>query len=305
MNNTSRSISLFKDRPAVRGAALAVFAAVLFSCLNVVIRFSDSYLTIWHMIFGRSLFSVILLILLAKSTGVRLAGQKKGVLLLLSFTGSAGIFCLTVALLRIPLFQALILFYTYPVVAALISPWLTSDTNSPWNWFCIGLAFIGTGLTLWSGQYGNLVFEIGHLAGLAASTSMGLTMTLIRRVSAVNSPLSPIFYISVTSTLISLVPLFHPSIGFSISLPGMGWLIAIGLFAVSAHTITNKALEYIASAKVGSISMLEVPFGAVCGYVLFAEPLGWSTLGGGALIIVAGWGLVQGHGRIPASDPPS
>ncbi|MFW6080838.1 MAG: DMT family transporter [Desulfosalsimonas sp.] len=283
---------------SLAGAGLAVLAAFLFSCLNVVIRFSDPYLTIWHMMFGRSLFGAIFLILLARSAGVGLAGRKKGTLVLLSLTGTAGILCLTLAILRIPLFQALILFYTYPVVAALISPWLTSDTNSLWNWACICIAFIGTALTLWSGQHGTMAIDIGHLSGLAASASMGLTMTLIRRISAENNPLSPIFYISVSGMIVSLAPLFHPDIGFTVPLPGMGWLLAIGLFAVLAHIATNKALGYIASPKVGSISMLEVVFGAAYGYILFAEPLGWSTMAGGALIIAATLGLMQSRATV-------
>ncbi len=301
-----KTVSAHNSLPAASsifyGAALAVLAAFLFSCLNVVIRFSDPYLTIWHMMFGRSLFGTIFLLLLARSTGVRLAGRNRRTLILLSLTGTAGILCLTLALLRIPLFQALILFYTYPVVAALISPWLTSDSNSLWNWACIVLAFIGTALTLWSGQYGTLGLDTGHIAALAASACMGLTMTLVRRVSGVNSSLTPIFYISVMGMLVSLVPLFHPNVGFSIPLPGLAWLLAIGLFAVLAHIATNKALGYIASAKVGSISMLEVIFGAIFGYVLFSEPLGWSTMGGGALIIMAALGLIQGPGRMPASS---
>ncbi|MFO7859788.1 MAG: DMT family transporter, partial [Desulfosalsimonas sp.] len=281
----------------VYGAALAVLAAFLFSCLNVAIRFSDPYLTIWHMMFGRSLFGTVFLVLLARITGIGLAGRKRKTLVLLSLTGTAGILSLTLALLRIPMFQALILFYTYPVVAALISPWLTSDTNSFWNWVCIVLAFMGTALALWSGQSDALGLDIGHLAGLGASAGMGLTLTLVRRVSSENSSLTPIFYISVTGMIVSFVPLFSPNVGFRVPLPGLACLGAIGLFAVLAHIVTNRALGYIASAKVGSISMLEVAFGAVYGYVLFSEPLGWSTMAGGALIIAATMGLIQGPGR--------
>jgi drug/metabolite transporter (DMT)-like permease len=53
---------------------------------------------------------------------------------------------------------------------------------------------------------------------------------------------------------------------------------------------------------VGSISMLEVLFGAVYGYVLFSEALGWSTLVGGGLIIGASFGLAQGGGRVPVGE---
>lgn len=301
MKTTSPNMPFSVSPPVFYGAMLAILAAFLFSCLNVVIRFADPYMTVWHMVFGRSLLATIFLVFLARSTGIRLAGRNRKTLVLLSLTGTAGVLCLTAALLRIPLFQALILFYTYPVVAALVSPLLTPDTHSLRTWTCIFLAFTGTGLTLWSGQQGTLNPEIGHAAALAASCSMGLTMTLVRRVSGVNSPLTPVLYISITGMLVTLAPLFHPKVGFTVPLPGLGWLIAIALFAVSAHIVTNKALGYISSAKVGSISMLEVLFSAICGYILFAEPLGWSTAAGGSLIIGAALGLIRDPGRVPAS----
>ncbi|MFO7802645.1 MAG: DMT family transporter [Desulfovermiculus sp.] len=285
-----------------QGAALAVLAAFLFSCLNVVIRLSDPYLTVWHMIFGRSLFGVVLLSLTARSLGVGLAGHRRWVLVLLGCTGTAGILLLTVALLRIPLFQALILFYTYPVVAALVSPWLTPDRNSLRDWGCIALAFGGTGLTLWSGRVSGLDLDLGHMAGLGASLFMGLTLTLVRRVSGVNSPLTPIFYISVIGMVVSLFPMLHPSVESAVPVLGLAWLMAIGLFAVLAHIATNKALAYIASAKVGSISMLEVIFGAVYGYTLFSEALDWTTLVGGTCILLASIGLAQSGGRIPVRE---
>lgn len=294
--------SVLAQSPGMKGAGLAVLAAFLFSCLNVVIRFSDPYLTVWHMIFGRSLFGVVLLFFMARTLGVGLAGSKRWILFLLGWTGTIGIFLLTVALLRIPLFQALILFYTYPVVAALISPWLTPDTNSLRDWVCIALAFGGTGLILWSGRVSGLELDVGHMAGLGASLFMGLTLTLVRRVSGVNTPLAPIFYISVIGMVASLFPMLHPSVGLAVPLLGLAWLVAIGLFAVLAHIATNKALAYIASAKVGSISMLEVVFGAVYGYALFSEALDWSTLVGGTFILLAGIGLAQSGGRIPVGE---
>jgi len=290
---------LFRS-PGLTGAALAVLAAFLFSCLSVVIRFSDPYLTVWHMIFGRSLFGIVFLFFMARGLGLGLAGRKRWALFLLGCTGTAGILLLTVALLRIPLFQALILFYTYPVVAALISPCLTPDRNTARDWVCICAAFVGTALTLWSGRLNGLDLDAGHLAGLGASLFMGLTLTLVRRVSAVNNPLTPIFYISGLGMLASFFPMLHPQVGFVVPVQGLVWLTAIGLFAVLAHIATNKALSFISSAKVGSIGMLEVIFGAVYGYILFSESLGWSTLVGGAVIIAASAGLAHSGQRIPA-----
>ncbi len=117
-------------------------------------------------------------------------------------------------------------------------------------------------------------------------------MTLIRRISADHNALTPIFYISVAGTLISFFPLLFSGSGIPASAAGFWWICAIGILGVSAHISTNTALSYITSPKVGIIGMLEVFFGAVYGYLLFAETLGWSTLFGGTLIIAAAVGLV-------------
>lgn len=276
------------------GAVLAVLAAIFFSFLNLAIRFSEAHLSVWHMMFGRSLFAVVLLLVVARLGRVDLKGRKQGLLLLQGLTGTAGILCLTYALLSIPLFQALILFYTYPAVAALISPLLTRDRIAGRDWFCIGLAFFGTVLILWSGHSQGLAVSLGHVSALGASAGLGLTMTLIRRVSPENNAMTPLFYISAVGCLVCFLPFVSSPSGILVSASGLWWLLAIGLLAVLAHIATNKALSFIPSPRVGIISMLEVLFGAVYGYLLFAEALGWSTLLGGALVITAAVGLIRG-----------
>ncbi len=274
------------------GAAFAVLAAVIFSFLNLAIRFSEPHLSVWHMIFGRSVFGVVFLMAAARIGNIRLRGENPCTLAALGITGTIGILCLTVALLHIPLFQALILFYTYPAVAALVSPLLTDDRIRLSDWVCILLAFSGTFLILWSGSRIGFSLTFGHAAALGASAALGVTLTLIRRISADHNALTPIFYISVTGAVVCFFPLFFSESGIPASATGLWWICAIGILAVCAHISTNAALSYITSPKVGIISMLEVFFGAVYGYILFSENLNWSTLFGGTLIIAAAAGLV-------------
>jgi drug/metabolite transporter (DMT)-like permease len=102
--------------------------------------------------------------------------------------------------------------------------------------------------------------------------------------------------------VVSIFPMVHPNVGLAVPALGLAWIVAIGLFAVLAHIATNKALTFIASAKVGSISMLEVVFGALYGYILFSESLGWSTLGGGIFVLAACFGLAQSDTQIPTKE---
>ncbi len=279
--------------PAALGALAALLAGVLFGLLNVTIRLSEPSLTIWHMMFGRSVTGVVLILIMARRMRTVLIRGQAAALALIGLTGTLGILGLTHALLEIPLFQALVLFYTYPAVAALTSPWLTKDTHDLKDWGFIGLAFAGICCILWSGSAGRLGLTAGHLSALSASLGLGLTMTLIRRVRPKVSSLSPIFAISVVGSVICVLPLFHSGVGFRVSSHGLLWILIIGILAASAHIATNKALGYISSSKVGIFSSTEVLYGALIGLFLFSEPLGWSTLIGGALILAASIGLMR------------
>lgn len=288
MDNHGRVLS-----PAALGALAALLAGVLFGLLNLTIRLSEPSLTIWHMMFGRSVTGVIFILIMARRAKTRLVRGQEMPLALIGLTGTLGILGLTYALLEIPLFQALVLFYTYPAVAALTSPWLTSDTHDLRDWGFIGLAFVGICCILWSGSAGRLALSPGHLSALGASLGLGLTLTLIRRIRPRVSSLSPIYAISAVGSILCALPLLHPQVGFRIPHAGLLWIVAIGILAASAHIATNKALGYISSSRVGIFSSTEVLYGALIGLFMFSEPLGWSTLIGGVMILAASIGLMS------------
>ena len=62
-----------------KGLVFALLAAVFFTCLDISIRFSGSELTVWHLVFGRSLFGVAAMWLLARKLGVELLGRESGI----------------------------------------------------------------------------------------------------------------------------------------------------------------------------------------------------------------------------------
>lgn len=272
------------------GLTWAFIAAVCYAGLNTAIRFADAHMSIWHIIFYRSLFGVVVMALLARMTGVRILGRQRATLCLLGLSGAFGVTALTVALILLPLFEALVLLYLFPAFAALLSPWLTSDRVTPMDWLLIGAACFGAALVLWSGQLGSGL-QWGHLLGLFASLCLGLTFTLIRRISADNSPLTPFFYICVAGIVVSIGPvLLQPRI-LAFSADGFPALITVAVLATAAHLAGNKALVYLPSPRVGVILMSEVIFGAIIGLLIFGEFLGTRTLLGGVLIIGSGIGL--------------
>ncbi len=284
------------------GVLFAFLSASLFTALNVALRFSEPYLTVWHVMFGRSLFGVAAMLAMARWMQIDLLGRHRPTLVLAGLAGVGGVTCLMAAIYLLPLFEALVLMYLYPVFAAMLSPYVAGDRIRGMDWLLIGLAFAGTVLILWLGQAAGRL-QWGHLAGLAAAFGYGLTITLIRRVSAFNNPLTPFYYISLVGTVVCIGPLLFQQSPILIQIQGAIGLLVISVLAACAHLASNKALSYLPSPKVGVIGMSEVVFGAILGLVLFNEPMGLRSVLGGCLIIGSGILLtVRSTGKLHPPD---
>lgn len=285
-------------RNPAAGFGLALASALFFALLDVAIRYCAPYLNIWQIIFGRSLLATLLLVVLARLLAIDLLGRQRRVLLLVGAAGGLGVICLTAAILLLPLFQALVLLYLYPLVAALLSPALTGDRFRPKDWLALVAGLAGTVLVLWPAEGLHGPLGAGHLLGLAAACCYGLAMTLTRRVMVFSSPLTPMFYITVMAGLACALPaVLSPPPGGALSLPGLLILVALTLFGILAYLTSNMALGNLPAPTVGVIAMLEVVFSAALGFLLFHEGIGLPAFFGGGMILGSGLLLTLGPGR--------
>jgi drug/metabolite transporter (DMT)-like permease len=269
------------------GALLAFIAAALFAAVDLAIKHFEPHLSVWDMIMGRSLLGVMAMLVLARWTGTRLLGPGRGAMVVVGLCGSTFIVCLTIAVMLLPLFEALVLVYLFPVFAALFSPRLTGEKISPLDWLLIVLAFGGAVLILWPDQL-EVRLRWGHCFGLAAALLNGLTLTLIRAKSTHNTSLVPVFYICLAGCLVFAGPFLAQDAPFHIAPAGILGLLAMGGMATIAYMAISKALTRLASPRVGIIGMAEVLLGGLGGYLLFDETLHLRAILGAALIIGSG-----------------
>ena len=288
MNHTHKTRS--PSGKSYLGLFYAFLAAVTFSCVNLAVRFSEPYLTVWHMMFGRSLFGFFAMAVMAKWMGLELLGRSRGTLILLGMTGFGSLACLVKALVLLPLVEALLLFYLFIGFAALLSPWLTRDRVRPLDWVFLASAFAGTVLILWPEDH-HYGVRLGHVVALVAAFGYGLTLTLIRRVSDHNNPLTPYFYLSSVGLVACVGPILGTNVDMMFTGPGALGMLVIAFLASTAHLATNKAIQLLPSPTAGVIIMSEVVFGGIFGLVLFQEPLGLRAVLGGILILASGVGL--------------
>lgn len=268
------------------GIFYAFLSASLFALLNVVVRFSAPYLTVWQIMLGRSLFGAILMIWIARGITGWLLGKDRRIMLMVGVSGVGGITCLMGAILLLPLFEALALIYLYPAFAAILSPYLTEDRTGLRDWVLIFTAFTGSLCILWSGET-EFRLQIGHVLGLLAAFGYGLSITLIRRVSCDNSPFTSFFYICLIGSVVSGLSVLFQEASVKVEFTGWIFLLCIALLGASGQLTGIKALKYLSPMKVGVIGMSELIFGGILGLMIFYEPVTLFDVFGGIVIIVS------------------
>jgi drug/metabolite transporter (DMT)-like permease len=261
---------------------------LFYSALSVSAKLAGSHLSVWQISVGRFGFGLLVIPVIVKALGLSLWGQQR---FLLTARGLCGAVAFLAAFQRIPLSIAMVLFYLYPAITAILSPWVTGEPTAKTAWPFIGGAFIGTGLILWPFE-ASVAFNLGHLFAVCSSFLCALTLLLVRRLGRENNIYTLFFYLCLTGTLAGLGPLLIQDIPI---LPAStaAWvgIAAVAVFSIGAQLSINQALVRIPAPKVSVMMTVEVPLVACFGVLYLGEPINWNFIAGTMLIFGSGTGL--------------
>ena len=254
-------------------------------------KLAGAHVSVWHIGVGRFGLGLLVIPPIVKVLGLSLWGKQRFLLTARGLCGSVAFLLLVASLQRIPLSLALILFYLYPAFTALLSPWVTGEPTARVAWLFICSAFIGIVLILWPSEASSAL-NLGHLLAVIASVLCAFTLLLVRRLSKENNIYTLFFYLCLTGTLASLVPLLMQE---SAILPqqAVSWLgvAAVAVFSIGAQLSINQALVRIPAPRVSVMMTAEVPLVAAFGVLYLGEPIGWRLIVGALCIFSSGIGL--------------
>jgi drug/metabolite transporter (DMT)-like permease len=191
----------------LRGSLILCLVALNYAVANALVKVLSTLTGFWQISLGRFAVGVLAVPLLALIMGLSLKGRQSGVILIRSVLGTLTFLAMIEAFSRAPLAEAMVLFYLYPVVGALVSPCLVGDRTRPGDWPCLGLGLLGTALILWRPGQAGLSLGAGHLLALLAALLCGVQLVLIRRLSRDNNPLTIYFYFCLVGGLACVPPL--------------------------------------------------------------------------------------------------
>jgi drug/metabolite transporter (DMT)-like permease len=268
------------------GFLLMTFSAFFYALGDICIKFiSPSIGSVPIAFFRFVLGGLILLPLLARGQE-SLRGSSTRYLLLRGFTGTLAFFCLVKSIAMIPLSNAMVLFYTFPLFATLFSFFILKESLARMEVMLIAVGLIGVFVLINPSSHS---LGMGHVYGLLAGAFAGLTVVIIRRVRRTNGPLIIYFYFCVVGGAISF-PLFIANFTLP-SFELFALLIVLAVLLLIAQLFMNQGFKFCKASEGSVILMSEVVFTGVAGVLLFHDSPGLSFFIGACLIVGSGVGL--------------
>ena len=280
-----------------KGIVLKLISAVLFAVMSALIRYLGVRYPIGEVVFYRSAFAIVPIILIYAWRGELAAtvrterplGQlNRGAL------SVVGMFCNFGALARLPLVESNAISFTSPLFSVAFAALFLKERVRIYRWTAVIVGFIGV-----------LVVLAPHLSGdeltiaMASATSVGGviyaiagsitnagTMIQTRLLTQSETTSSIVFYFSLICALAGLV-----------TWP-FGWiaptgrefltLACIGFLGGTGHIVLTESYRHAAASVVAPFDYTSMILALILGYVMFGETPTVMIVIGSAIIAAAG-----------------
>ncbi len=272
----------------VLGITLKLASVVVFAGMLVCIKYLGREIPAGQTIFVRGLISVVVLALLAWSTGrlhlLKTDNWRSHALR--SLCGTVSMFCLFVAIAMIPLADLTAISFTTPLFLTVLAMVFLGERIHGFRWTALGVGFVGVLVTIGP----HLSFTHGASAGVLVALSSAIfsafALMFLRKMSGGEHAITITFYFSLTFMVCSALTAIR---GWPMPTPAQWLLIAgAGLFGVFGQVLMTYSYRYAEASTIAPIDYSNMIMSIVLGYLFFDEIPTLSVWIGAPLILGAG-----------------
>jgi drug/metabolite transporter (DMT)-like permease len=270
----------------ISGLGLMLLSAIIFSFTDIFIKYLSSSFSSTQIAFVRFFLGGFILWPLLSSKGISLRGNQTRILILRGFFGTLSFFFLLKSIAMIPLSNAIVLHYTFPLFAALFSFLFFKIAIEKGEIILILIGLIGIYI-LTNPDFHS--FNNGYLFGFLSGCLGGLAMVLAHKARQTNSPFVIYFYFCLIGGMITF-----PFVLQNFKVPGIQngiLLVLIAILLLIGQVVMNHGLRFCKASEGSLILMSEVVLTGIAGFMIFKDPVTWNFLVGAFLIIGSGIGL--------------
>lgn len=276
---------------SMRFMLLSAFAfALMTACVKLV---ATHNIPVFEIIAARALVSLFISYLDIKRKKIAVWGNNKKLLMARGVVGTLALICVYYAVTTLPLAEATLLQYTYPVFTAVLAFLFLKEKIQRTTLICIMLSLLGLvvmvmpNLSILSmGESGSneVLPWFSIFVALLGALGSAIAYVIVKRLSKTEDSSVIIFYFPLIALPLSIILL-----GDNFVMPNteaLVLLLFVGIFTQVGQVGLTKAMQSEAATKVTAFSYSQVVFSIILGLILFNEiPSAW-TLSGGALIVI-------------------
>ncbi len=271
------------------GMRYMLLSAFGFALMAVCVKYASAEgLPVLEIVAARALVSLILSYADIHRKGIPVFGQRKALLFMRGFVGSVTLVCVYYAITHLPLAEATVLQYLYPVFTAILALFFLKE-HIHWQLIVsISLSFVGLLFVVRPAiLFGELAQELSSLAvfaGILGAIGSSIAYVLVRKLSQVEDSSVIIFYFPLIALPFSVILL-----GDDFVVPdtyACFLLICVGIFTQVGQVGLTKAMQTETAGRATAFSYFQVVFAAFFGWLFFQEiPDMWFALGAFLILI--------------------
>ena len=264
-----------------------IFASFFFSLMTVCVKKIDNRISVYELVFFRSLFSLFITSLIIKKRKLNPWGRNKPLLILRGIFGTIALVCIFYAIRTMPLNISTVIQYTYPIFISIFAGILINEKITK-NLIIASLTgWLGILIILNPSQLSSLNIELNNLTiGIAflGAISTSLAYIAVKKLSSTEDVFVIIKYFPLISVItlspIVLINWVTPNINDLI------WIIGIGLFTQAGQTFLTLGIKKLQTSEAATINYLQVFFGSLWGILFFNELININFIMGSLLVLL-------------------
>jgi len=259
-----------------KGALLAIFASLVFSVMNALVKAVADEIPTGEIVFFRSSIGCLLIWLLMYHHGVKFSHQDRPLLVLRGTMGGLYLVCYFYSIAHLSLADASMLAYLSPFFSILLSLLVLRERISASTAFWLTLVVIGAILLIRPWHFS--AYTLASLVGVMSAVFAAIAYLSVNKLSKRHHSYEIVFYFLFIATLISIPMIWNDFVWPSATQFAM--LIAIALVSLLGQIVLTQAFSSDNLIVVSVVRYIGIVFNIAWGWLFWDEiPLLLSLLG--------------------------
>jgi drug/metabolite transporter (DMT)-like permease len=266
----------------IPGVFWAALSALFFSAGTLLIKAMGPGVPFFWVAFMRNLAPLPLLLLLMRNRGLAVPSPNWKSLLSRGVWGACAIACLSWALPRMPLADAILLGHASPLYSAAFGVFFFAETLDGRAFACLAVAFAGVLVTLRPGLHFD---SVPYFAALASGLLSSLAHVTVKSLSKSEPSTRIVLYSATAGALLFIQPVLTS--GFSPSPLQWGLMVLVGLTITAGQLLLTGGIARAPVSTATAGLFMTIVMNIAGGWLFWGEvPDPWSWLG--SLLILGG-----------------